>query len=368
LRIRIAVFVSIVQSILFLAHWAVYATVAAFWRSSIVSGGGLKVAFAVLSVSFVAASFLGFRYSNAFVRVFYTLAAAWLVMLNCLVMAVCVCWVAYGADRLAGLPVEPRWIVLVVFSGAVAVGIYGIVNAAIVRIKRVTVRLPDLPEHWRGRVAAVVSDMHLGHVRGSGFARRIAALVNSLKPDITFIVGDLFDGSAADPAELTTPLKQLSAPFGAYFVTGNHEEFGDPTNYIRAVKDCGIVVLENENRMVDGLQVAGVNYRSSTDATHFAKVLSQLQIDMRLASVLLLHAPNNLTVSEKAGVSLQLSGHTHRGQLFPSTWITARIYGSFVYGLNRLGRMMVLTSSGAGTWGPPARLGTNSEVVLVQFE
>ncbi len=193
-------------------------------------------------------------------------------------------------------------------------------------------------------------------------------MVNSLKPDIVFIVGDLFDGSAADPGELTAPLKQLSAPFGAYFVTGNHEEFGDPTNYIRAVRDCGIVVLENENRRVDGLQVVGVDYRSSTDATHFAKVLSQLRIDTQLASVLLLHAPNNLPVSEKAGVSLQLSGHTHRGQLFPSTWITARIYGSFVYGLNRLGRMMVLTSSGAGTWGPPARLGTNSEIVLVQFD
>ncbi len=149
MRIRIAVFVSIVQSILFLAHWAVYATLTAFWHDPIASSGGLKVAFAVLSVSFVAASFLGFRYSNAFVRVFYTLAAAWLVMLNCLVMATCVCWVLYGADRVAGVPIEPGWIGLVVFCGAVAVGIYGIVNAAIVRIKRVAVRLTGLPEHWQ---------------------------------------------------------------------------------------------------------------------------------------------------------------------------------------------------------------------------
>jgi len=368
LRTRIAVFVSIVQSILFVAHWAVYATLAAFWHGSFVSGGGFKLGFAILSVSFVAASFLGYRYSNLAVRVFYTLAAVWMAIFDFLVMAACACWIAYGADRLAGLPIEPSLIALIFFGCAVAAGIYAIINAAAIRIKRVTVRLPNLPEQWRGRVAVVVSDTHLGHVRGSGFARRVAGLINSLSPHIVFIVGDVFDGSAADPRELAGPLKQASAPFGIYFVTGNHEEFGDPTKYIDAIRYCSISVLENEKRVVDELQIVGVSYSSSTDAKHFGSVLSQLEIDAQSASILLLHAPNNLPVSEKAGISLQLSGHTHRGQLFPFTWITARIYGSFVYGLNQLGRMAVLTSSGAGTWGPPARLGSNPEILVIRFE
>jgi len=373
LRTRIAVFVSIVQSILLLAHWGVYATLAAFSRGSLVSSDGFKLAFGVLSVSFVAASFLGYRYSNVFVRVFYTLAAAWLALLDFLVMAAAGCWIIYCADRLAGLrtsrlPIEPAWIAMALFSIALVLGICGIANAALLQVKRVTVRLPDLPEPWRGRTAVVVSDTHLGHVRGSGFARRIATVINSLKPHIVFIVGDVFDGSAADPGELAGPLKALSAPLGSYFVTGNHEEFGDPSKYIRAMRDCGINVLDNEKRLVDGLQIAGVSYRHSTDAAHFASVLAKIEIDARRASILLLHAPNNLPVAEQAGISLQLSGHTHRGQLFPFTWITRRIYGSFVYGLNRLERMLVLTSSGAGTWGPPARLGTNAEVVVIHFE
>jgi predicted MPP superfamily phosphohydrolase len=368
LRTRITVFVSIVQSILFVAHWAVYATLAAFWHGTIVSGGGFKLAFAILSVSFVAASFLGFRYSNLAVLVFYILAAVWMALFDFLVMAACACLIAYGVDRLAGLPVEPSRIALVFFGGAVLAGIYAIINAEATRIRRVTVRLPNLPEQWRGRSAVLVSDTHLGHVRGSGFARRVAGLVNSLNPDIVFIVGDVFDGSAIDPRELAGPLKQAAAPFGVYFVTGNHEEFGDPAKYIDAIRYCGITVLENEKRVVDGLQVVGVSYSSSTHARHFGSVLSQLGIDAQTPSILLLHAPNNLPVSEKAGISLQLSGHTHRGQLFPFTWITARVYGPFVYGLNQLGGMAVLTSSGAGTWGPPARLGTNPEIVVIRFE
>jgi uncharacterized protein len=367
LRLRIVVFVSIVQSILFLAHGAVYATMAAAWPP-LAGSSSFKLCLAVLSVSFVVATFLGMELSNIFVRIFYTLAAAWLALLDFLVLAAFLYWLAYSADRLVGTAIRPDVIAFVLFGAALAAAVYAIVNAAAVRIKRVTVRLPELPESWRSRTALVVSDTHLGHVRGSGFARRIANLANSLKPDIVFIVGDLFDGSAADPDELAAPLQKIDAPFGAYFVTGNHEEFGDPTKYIRAVKGCGIEVLDNERRVVDGLQIVGVNYRSSTHAGHFESVLAKLEVDPASASILMLHAPNNLPVSEKAGVSLQLSGHTHRGQLLPFTWITARIYGSFVYGLNRLGRMVVLTSSGAGTWGPPARLGTNPEVVLVKFD
>jgi predicted MPP superfamily phosphohydrolase len=368
LRVRLVLFISIVQSILLLAHGAVYTTWVAFWHAPALSSRGFQLAFALLSVSFIAMSLLGYRYSNSFVRVFYTLAAAWLVILDFFVLAACATWLGYGVDRLVGLPVEPARIALALFAAALAAGTYGIVNAAILRIRRVTVALPNLPQQWRGRVAAVVSDTHLGHVRGSGFARRVSALVNSLKPDIVFIVGDLFDGTSADPDELAAPLKDLSAPFGAYFVTGNHEEFGDPARFVNAVSKTGVQVLDNEKRFVDGLQIVGVNYRSSTHAGHFESVLAQIEIDAERASILLLHAPNNLPVSEKAGISLQFSGHTHRGQLFPFTWITARVYGPFVYGLNRLGRLTVYTSSGAGTWGPPGRLGTNPEVVLVKFD
>src|SRR5208283_3714829 len=104
------------------------------------------------------------------------------------------------------------------------------------RVKRISVKLPNLPESWRGRTAAVVSDLHLGHVRNVGFARRIACMLAALRPDVVFIPGDLYDGTAVNLDQLTGPWSVLSPPFGAFFVTGNHEQFSSPTQYLGAVK------------------------------------------------------------------------------------------------------------------------------------
>jgi predicted MPP superfamily phosphohydrolase len=234
-------------------------------------------------------------------------------------------------------------------------------------VKRITVKLPHTPQSWRGRVAALVSDTHLGHVRTYGFSRRIVTLLERLGPDTVFIAGDLYDGTKADLDRLVAPWKDLSTPFGAYFVTGNHEEFSDPAKYLHAVKHSGICVLNNEKVTIDGLQIIGVQYRDSGDGERFRSILRRAALDRGRASILLTHAPHGLAIAEGEGISLQLSGHTHGGQLFPFTWIASRLYGPYAYGLKRFGNMAVYTSSGAGTWGPPLRVGTQPEIVLIRF-
>jgi predicted MPP superfamily phosphohydrolase len=254
------------------------------------------------------------------------------------------------------------------FGLALLASAYGLVNASWVRVKKITVKLPNLPTSWHGRVAALVSDVHLGHVNGLRFMQRIVAMLGRLQPDVVFITGDLYDGTKVDPEKVASPWKALSARFGAYFVTGNHEEFSDPTKYLDGVKESGIQVLNNEKIMVDGLQVIGVHHSDSTNPDRFRAVLKHADLDRKRASILLSHAPHELPVAEKAGISLQLSGHTHGGQIFPFTWFTERIFGKYTYGLERFGDLMVYTSSGAGTWGPPMRVGTRPEIVLIQFQ
>ena len=368
-RARLPIAVSMIQAVLVLVHVALYETWKFFWGVPDASRGvEIRVALAFLSVSFVLASLIGHQYFNPVVRAFYTLASFWLGLVNFLILAACACWIAYGLPLLFGLRLERRMLAEVFLSLGLVASICAIWNAAWIRVVRINVKLPNLPAPWRGRTAALVSDLHLGHIRNAGFLRRIVKKLSQLRPDILFIPGDLYDGMAVDLAQLAEPWEKFRAPLGAYFVTGNHEQFSSPTKYLEAVRECGIRVLDNEKVVVDGLQIVGVHHRDSTREDRFRSVLQHVDLDRDAASILLVHNPIRLRVAAEAGISLQLSGHTHRGQFFPWTAVVSRIYGRYAYGLQRFGDLAVYTSCGAGTWGPPMRLGTNPEIVLIHFE
>jgi predicted MPP superfamily phosphohydrolase len=358
-----------IQSVLCLTHLLLYET----WTFSPVAAEThgapwIKLVLALLSVSFVGASLLAFRYTNATLRAFYRAAAVWMGLVSFLFLAAVSSWIIFGVARLAGLDVNFHRTVDFLFGAAIAAGLYGVFNASWTRITRTTVRLANLPAAWHGRRAALISDLHLGHVRNGSFLRRMVAKILKEEPDAIFIAGDLYDGTAIDARRAAEPLNGLVAPHGVYFVAGNHEQFGDDSKYLHAIAASGVRVLTNEKVEVDGLQIIGVPYRNATQNGQLASVLHDIHLDRDRASILLTHAPDHPEIAEAAGVSLQLSGHTHLGQFIPWSWMARRIYRQFVYGLSRIGKMQVFTSSGAGTWGPPLRLGSNPEIVMLQFE
>ena len=367
-RNRLIIFISVLQSVLWLAHFLLYETWAFPSAGDHATPFWMKLALGFLSVTFVSASLLAFRYSNAAVRAFYRIAALWAGLLSFLVIAALCCWLIFGVSLAAGLDPNFHRIVELLFGAAVAVGLSGVLNASWTRVTRATVRLANLPASWRGRKAALISDLHLGHVRNGSFLRRMVSKILKEEPHAIFIAGDLYDGTFIDAARAAEPLKELSAPHGVYFVAGNHEQFRDDRQYLEAVAAAGVRVLHNEKVEVDGLQIAGVSYRNAWQPGAFASALRAIGLDRGRASVLLTHAPDHPEIAEAAGVSLQLSGHTHLGQFIPWSWVARRIYRQFVYGLSRIGKMQVFTSSGAGTWGPPLRLGSNPEIVMLQFE
>jgi predicted MPP superfamily phosphohydrolase len=366
---QLVTFIVVIQSALVLAHLFLYAT----WVYSpegapIPDLIAARLTLGVLSVGFVTSSLLAFQYTNWLVRGLYKVSAVWMGLLSFLLFAAVAAWTVFGALRLAGVGVSFHGTVETLFALAVALGGLGLVNASWTRITRATVRLANLPDAWRGRRVAVVSDLHLGHVRNGRFLRRIVARIRKEKPDAVFIVGDLFDGTAIDARRATEPLKQLTAPQGVYFVSGNHDLFRSDGGFLEAVAATGVRVLNDEKIEVDGLQIVGVSYRNAAQGERFGAVLREIAIDKDRASVLLTHAPDHPGIAEAAGVSLQVSGHTHLGQFVPWSWLARRVYGQFVYGLSRIGKMQVFTSSGAGTWGPPLRLGSNPEIVMLEFE
>jgi predicted MPP superfamily phosphohydrolase len=372
LRSRLFVFISVIQAILFLAHWFVYATIAHFWGGMAASWGA-KLAFVLLSVSFVAASLRGWYSYRPLARFFYLVSALWLGFASFLMLASIASWIIYGVSVATGLGWRPAWIADSTFAAALAAGFYALLNAAWPRIVRINVALPNLPPQWRGRTAALVSDLHLGHIRNGRFVRHVVNKLLMLESDIVFVTGDLYDGVAADFEKLARPWADLvaspnAAALGVYYIAGNHEEFYRNAEYLPPLVRSGIRVLNNEKVEVDGLQLIGVHYGDAVNADRYRSMLRTMNLDRRRASVLLLHAPVRLPISEEEGISLQLSGHTHGGQIFPWTLIAKRVWQKFNHGLQRFGSLQVYTTYGTGTWGPPLRLGTRPEIVLITFE
>ncbi|MGB6192170.1 MAG: metallophosphoesterase, partial [Terracidiphilus sp.] len=264
------------------------------------------------------------------------------------------------------LQIRP-WLAGGLLLAAIVVTIYGLVNARRIRLRRVPIKLANLPAAWVGRTALVVSDIHLGNINGERFARRIAAMARQLDPDIIFIPGDLFDGMKVNPERIAAPLYKLAPPLGVYFVTGNHDEFGGAEQYCDALRRAGIQVIDDKSTVIDGVVIAGVGHRTSTHLIQLRHLLTSLDLREGVPSILLQHVPHRLPMLEQAGASLLLSGHTHCGQTFPFTLIARRAFGEYTYGLRSFGALQVYTSCGAGTWGPPMRVGTHSEMALLTF-
>jgi predicted MPP superfamily phosphohydrolase len=363
---EIARFGSVVSAILLAANAVVCATWSCFF--GLPGWIAWQVIPGVLALAFIPATILRFRSSHPMLRIIYALSASWLGALNFAFFAALTCWLVEGLSLIARWPLPRFQLAAVLFGLAFVATVYGLINARRIRVTRITVPLPHLPKAWQGRTAALVTDLHLGPLSGAGFLRRVIARLRTAQPDVVFISGDMFDGPTHGLDRMVAPWREFTPPEGIFYVTGNHDEFAERSLYLDPVRRVGIHVLNNEKVSIEGLQIVGIHDSEASDPSELRAILRQAQIDHQQPSILLAHRPVNLFITAEEGISLQLSGHTHSGQFWPWNLVVFRIYGRFSYGLSRLGNMLVYTSSGVGTWGPPLRVGTKSEIVLIQFQ
>jgi len=242
------------------------------------------------------------------------------------------------------------------------------------RVSEVTVPIRNLPPSLNGFSIVQVSDIHVGSTIKRGFVAGIVRRVNELKPDVIAVTGDLVDGSVPRLARHTAPLADLSARYGAFFVTGNHEYYSGERAWTDEIRRLGLRVLKNEHVVLQhnggSLVLAGVTDYS---AHHFdpaqrsdpAAALRDAPRDAG-AKILLAHQPSSAAAAEKAGFDLQLSGHTHGGQFWPWNFFV-RYFQPFTRGLNRLNTLLVYVNRGTGYWGPPNRFGVTSEITRIRL-
>lgn len=254
-------------------------------------------------------------------------------------------------------------LILAVISG------YALYNGQQVpRVKRVTIPIKNLPDHLVGFTIVQWSDLHLGDLVTPAWLEKTVETTNQLHPDLLVITGDLIDKGYDDGHRYLNSLKKLKARFGVLAVTGNHEYYNHRLPlFLDTAKKTGIRVLRNEWVLIaNDLQVAGVNDPTAIDFNDaFPDIYRALKgIDKKKPVILLCHQPGLFNIYRHRGVSLQLSGHTHAGQIPPMNLINHLFY-SYNYGLYHKGNAYIYTSSGTGLWGIPMRLFSSNEITLI---
>lgn len=251
----------------------------------------------------------------------------------------------------------------------------GFVNARR-RAKVVSIDVPieGLPASLDGLTIVQISDIHVGPTIKARYVDAIVDAVNRLQPDLIAVTGDVVDGSVAQLSSHTEPLGRLTARYGTYLVTGNHEYYSGATQWIAEFERLGLRVLLNEHVVLEHkgtpFILAGV---TDYTAGHFddahrsdpVAALADAPDDVRI-KVLLAHQPRTALAAADAGYTLQLSGHTHGGQFFPWNFFV-RLQQPFTAGLAKLDALWIYTSRGTGYWGPPKRLGAPSEITRLRL-
>lgn len=255
-------------------------------------------------------------------------------------------------------------------SLAVGISVFGIWNSQNFRITEKNIQAWGITKDLK---AVHLSDIHLGHFRGNGFMQKLVNETNRLNPDLIFITGDLFDGKIRINDQTFETLKNFEAP--VYFVEGNHDVYSGTDTIKTLLKKNGINVLENELVLSHNLQIIGLNHLPADENSpgrqikenHTIKsILNALETDTNRYTILLHHSPDGMFYANDKGVDLYLSGHTHAGQLFPVTLINELIF-KYNRGEYNFYDTKIIVSEGIGTFGPPMRVGTKSEIIVLNL-
>ena len=260
---------------------------------------------------------------------------------------------------------------LLATSLALSISIYGIWNSTNLRTTTIEIPVNGLDKDI---LTMHLSDIHIGHFRGKKFLQKIVDQVNRHKPDAVFITGDLFDGRIKLSESILDPLEELKVPL--FFVEGNHDLYTGVKVIKALLRKIGAIVLENEMVLWNGVQIVGLNHmraddesmniHASMNAPTIKHVLSKLSIQKDQPSILLHHSPDGIEYANEHGIDLYLSGHTHAGQLFPINYFSDWLF-TYNKGMHRFNGTTLYVSEGAGTFGPPMRVATKSEITLVKL-
>jgi predicted MPP superfamily phosphohydrolase len=245
--------------------------------------------------------------------------------------------------------------------------LYGFVNAHIIRVRTIDITIPKKAGRYAVLNIVAASDIHLSSIIGRSRIESIVRKINLLSPDIVLLPGDIVDGDLNPVIDQNSgeALRKIKAPLGVYAITGNHEYIGGVEKACKYISEHGVRMLRDSSVFVDeSFYIVGRDDLSSRKRRPLTELMEG--VDTRYPVILMDHQPFHLEEAIKNGVDLQLSGHTHYGQLWPFNYITKAVY-ELAYGYRRNGMTHFYVSSGVGTWGPPLRVVADPEIVRLRI-
>lgn len=368
MNISSILFFILIFSVFLLANYLFYLAIISFFDiKSSFSKKIIMVLIVLLATSFVF-SFVLIRTSEVeMARWFYIVSSLWGgFMINFFIATIILFLISFWARR-NKIKMNKARIARIFFVIALIVSMGGIINALNPRIKEIEVSIANLPKEWEGGKIAHLSDVHIGPVNRKYFLEKVVGKINKSNVDIVLMTGDFFDGSEKGIDFVPEVLNRLDAPLGVYFASGNHENYNHKLNFQKILTDGGAVVLDDEVVEIEGLRIMGVSYRDQNTGG-VLEMINLLNKDKNgKPTILLYHTPDQVKEISKEGVDLQLSGHTHAGQIFPMNIITSLIYKGFNHGLYKIKDYNLYISSGVGTWGPLMRVGNYPEIPIIHL-
>lgn len=360
------IFFAVSALVLLLGHALLWQFFVRFFSLSSVSGHLYSAAvFLFLFLSVVAASYLIHKSDNLFTRWYYIVSAFWIGVLVNFFLAIILVLILKFTTPFLNISLSIFAYRLIFFAVAILLSIYGAYCARYPKITEYTVMIKDLPAEWDNKTIVQISDAHLGPIYRQYFFNRVMDRIAKIKPEAVFITGDLFDGMEADFSWFDEPFNKINPPQGIYYSYGNHDLYLGFARVKEILKGSPVIILDNKMQEVSGLQIIGINYSFEKDFDLEKNILDQVNYNKNKPSLLLFHAPKNIGLARSAGIDLQLSGHTHDGQLFPFNFLAKWAHQGFGYGFFQKDDFTLIVSRGVGTWGPPLRTAGPSEIVKI---
>lgn len=355
-------------SVIFGGHYLVYYTIVKFFN---ITNSQTRIILLtttiILSLSLLASMLLAHASNALLIRWLYITVSTWHGFLVNLFLASIICWLFYFFVKYFGINLDFKTILSVLFVATIAISTYGIWNAQNPRLKNIVVNIKNLPSQWQNKKIVFVSDIHLGAVNRTPFIKKIVKQINLVEPELILIGGDYFDGSLSEYNSLTDPLKSIDSKYGVLFINGNHESYIGERGADQVLQEAGVKILKDEIANINGLNIIGADFTSDLGNKQGVAELMK-RVKPEEANIFLHHEPRYTELAKAAGIDLQLAGHTHRGQQFPFQFFTWLIYKRYHNGLHVENNYTSYTSNGAGTWGPPIRIGNTPEIVAITLK